>query len=1198
MEETTTSCPITGEATCACSDTGYTQPTTAAEEDAFVLAVTSEAECMSHMDSASTEAMEHMELLDLVPRTDATHIAVRDGDWSDPNTWYNGEIPGAGAKVLIPKGVTVEYDVVSDASIQTMRVDGTLDFATLQNTKLLIDTFVVADSGTLTIGTETDPMATNVTADIVFANNGDIDVTWDPTLLSRGLISHGQVEIHGAAKSSHLAVTTAPMAGDQTITLTDAPTGWQVGDTIVLTGTHKTGWTWDNDVRAVVHKESEDEEVVITAIDGATITIDRPLEYDHDTPRDGLSAYVANTTRNVTFSSEDGDATEVHHRGHVMFMHNDNVDVRYAAFDDLGRTDKSVDATDVSDLDVVTADSNIKGRYSFHFHRTGVDDVDNPALAIGNSVSGGPGWGFVHHSSNADFINNVAFDVFGAAFAAEDGDEIGLWDGNIAIKSVGIGYGDFRVKQAEDLPRHDNGRTGDGFFFAGRQVEASNNIAANTTNGYVWMSRSAPGSPLADNMDQPEIAYGSDTIDIEKTPLQGFHNNEAFGTHSGMIIVKANHQVPHDVRTVMEGFTAWEVAEGVSVSYSSHYTFVDFVIIGTENTADVASALTAIQFGDNTLDIVFNGLEIDGFTTGADVASAASPGFDNSVYEAHFIDAVFTNVGTDFENFVDGRHFILSSADLVEGRLEFDWTNDIVITEPAVKWTSLFTFDGVKTDSIGSRSRVYIEGVQGPSYEAILLLLQQDGYYELPDGTLVMLFEDYIADRATGELLKMTHVLRLGLSTSDLNVIGAPYMGVLDLSIEGPVTTDDVLSLVGGETAEINVLANDTDPDGDILVVDGLVQPKFGRATVAADGATIVYTPEYLFSGEDEFSYWARDPSGNFTKGTVTVTVTEPVGGWDVPVQTAASVQTPADPTAETTPSAGSASDASSTPTAQTVRVEIPDETTAIEAISTPIAVATSTFEGGDASDLFHGTSADESISGGAGDDQLYGHAGDDSIYAGLGIDLVRGGNGNDLIEGGDGDDMMLSGDFGDDIVFGGVGDDSMRGGIDNDTLFGQEGADNIIGDQGDDLLYGGVGNDTLNGAYGDDTVVGGDGDDSLTGGFGVDSVYGGNGDDYLFGAADSDTLNGEAGADTLFGGRGNDVFQIDPGNGADQIIDFRRGQDLIDLSTFAFTGIDDLEMTIVSRSMVSLSASATGEEIAVVSHGGAGDLAADDFIF
>ena len=97
-------------------------------------------------------------------------------------------------------------------------------------------------------------------------------------------------------------------------------------------------------------------------------------------------------------------------------------------------------------LTTVEADSNIKGRYSFHFHKTGTTDQENPAIAIGNTVSGSPGWGFVQHSSNANFIDNVAFDVFGAGFAAEDGDETGIWQRNMAIKAEGIGYGTSMVK--------------------------------------------------------------------------------------------------------------------------------------------------------------------------------------------------------------------------------------------------------------------------------------------------------------------------------------------------------------------------------------------------------------------------------------------------------------------------------------------------------------------------------------------------------------------------------------------------------------------------------------------------------------------------------------------------------------------------------------------------------------------------------
>ena len=534
-------------------------PNTAAEADAFVAAVKALPEGHAHPDDPKM-ALEHQRLLELVPRAEATHVAIANGDWFDPDTWYEGRIPGEGAKVLIPEGVSVRYDGESDASLFTLRIDGELSFATDADTRMVVDTMVVSGSGRLEIGTAETPVEAGVKTDILIANNGDIDVTWDPMLLSRGILSHGQVEIHGAEKTAFLKVADAPMAGDRVIELAEVPEGWRVGDTIIVSGTHKTGWTWTGAKEE--HVESQDEEVTITAIEGGRITIDRPLVYDHDTPRADLFAYVANTTRNITIASEDGEATPVHQRGHVMLMHNDDIDVRYAAFDDLGRTDKSKDAFDIATLTTVEADSNIKGRYSLHLHKTGTADQDDPAIVVGNTVSGSPGWGFVQHSSNANFIDNVSFDVFGAGFAAEDGDETGIWLRNMAIKSEGIGWGDWSVKAGGDVARHDNGRTGDGFFFAGRLVEAAENVAVNTTHGFVWMHRSAPSEPSTDNLDHPEMAYGSDNVSVNTAPIQGFRDNEAFGTQIGLIVVKSGPAQNHDVRTILDGFLNWETSEG------------------------------------------------------------------------------------------------------------------------------------------------------------------------------------------------------------------------------------------------------------------------------------------------------------------------------------------------------------------------------------------------------------------------------------------------------------------------------------------------------------------------------------------------------------------------------------------------------------------------------------------------------------
>ena len=78
---------------------------TEAEIEAYVAAVRAMPDAMANGDETKVE--DHMAALDLVPRDEATHIALFDGDWFDPGNWYNGEIPGPGAKVLIPEGVSI-----------------------------------------------------------------------------------------------------------------------------------------------------------------------------------------------------------------------------------------------------------------------------------------------------------------------------------------------------------------------------------------------------------------------------------------------------------------------------------------------------------------------------------------------------------------------------------------------------------------------------------------------------------------------------------------------------------------------------------------------------------------------------------------------------------------------------------------------------------------------------------------------------------------------------------------------------------------------------------------------------------------------------------------------------------------------------------------------------------------------------------
>lgn len=846
------------------------QPTTTAEIEEFVARVRAQTDAHAHdMDGAM--ATEHMQVLSLVPHAEATHIAISDGDWNDPGTWYQGRIPDAGAKALIPEGISVTYNSESDASLFTVRVDGELAFATDTDTKMVVDTFVVGTSGRLEIGTADNPIDANVNVDIVIANNGDIDVNWDPGLLSRGVVSHGEVEIHGSRKDAFLKVSEAPMAGDTALNLAEVPSGWQVGDTLVVTGTHKTGWSG-----AAGFVESQDEEVTITAIDGNQITFDRPLEYDHDTPREDLFAYIANTSRNITIRSEDGEHTAVHHRGHVMFMHNDEVDVRYAAFDDLGRTDKSVPAFDIGSLSTVEADSNIKSRYPFHFHKTGTMDQENPAMAVGNAVNGAPGWGYVHHSSNANFTDNVSFDVYGAGFAAESGDETGVWIGNMAIKSEGIGFGDWSAKQGDDVARQDTGRTGDGFFFAGRLVEAAENVAVNTTNGFVWMHRNPGANPLSANLDHPEIAYGSDELPVNLGPIQGFRDNEAYGTHTGLMVIKDNAaQRQHDMRSVLDGFVNWETHEGVNISYTAHYTMLDFDLLAARQSTGGPQS-NGVVIGAMAFDLVFNGLKIDGFENGMDLDQDFFRPIADSDVGHIVIDLETSNLGREFVGFDGNKHQILTSDDLNEGQLGFQHTGSTSLGR-----NEAFDMGGIKTDSIGTREREYDgDPLTLEFYKQIAQVLTTDGYYKTEDGRNVILVEDFITDRASGDVLKFAHVITIEMSDDQLandwvfnNMFdGVKFNGPISLGGSAPEANDDTFTLQADQSIRFDPAANDFDADGDTLWVDGFMDPEHGDVYMQEDGQ-LLYQPDIGFTGTDTFDYWTTDGSGQFASARVTIDV-------------------------------------------------------------------------------------------------------------------------------------------------------------------------------------------------------------------------------------------------------------------------------------------------------------------------------------
>lgn len=87
-----------------------------------------------------------------------------------------------------------------------------------------------------------------------------------------------------------------------------------------------------------------------------------------------------------------------------------------------------------------------------------------------------------------------------------------------------------------------------------------------------------------------------------------------------------------------------------------------------------------------------------------------------------------------------------------------------------------------------------------------------------------------------------------------------------------PVANPDSVVTAQGVPIEIEVLANDTDPDGDWLSIRSATAPAHGSIEVRSD-ITITYTPSAGFVGTDRFEYVVGDGNGNEATGTVTVLV-------------------------------------------------------------------------------------------------------------------------------------------------------------------------------------------------------------------------------------------------------------------------------------------------------------------------------------
>lgn len=462
-----------------------------------------------------------------------TVSSVSSGPWSSPKTWSTNRVPIPGDKVAIAQGHTVVYDVVSNLTIECIEIRGALTFNPNADTRLKVVTIMVLDGGVFEVGTAAKPVASTAVAEVVIADqpfNADLD----PAQLGHGIVALGRVTVHGGVKSpTFVRLGREPLAGQTTLVLDRRVDGWRPGDHLVLPDTRQL-----RDTERGRRYSPQDERVRIASISGSIVTLAAPLVFDHKGTRnaDGSSEllpHVGNLSRNVIVRSENPVGT----RGHTIFVSRADVDIRYATFQELGRTRMGILNNTEFDSEgrVARIGTNQIGRYAVHFHHD-FGPSQPPAngyqfTLVGNAVDGSTKWGITVHRSHYGLIqDNVVYKARGAGIVTEDGSEsLNVFDHNFSLRTAGSLDAAAGNGYSSTLPNP--GGDGSAFWFRGPNNYIRNNVGANA-------DESGFGLPVTalDTVRVPKFKGADTSVSAESLPLDTrraevleFANNEAYG---------------------------------------------------------------------------------------------------------------------------------------------------------------------------------------------------------------------------------------------------------------------------------------------------------------------------------------------------------------------------------------------------------------------------------------------------------------------------------------------------------------------------------------------------------------------------------------------------------------------------------------------------------------------------------------------
>jgi hypothetical protein len=265
--------------------------------------------------------------------------------WSDPATW-GGAVPQTGDPVVVDRPVLLDANPV----VGTLRIapGGSLTFDPAASHVLESrGNFVV--QGMLVM----EPAQPSVSHRLLFSGVDEskfVGGGMSPLDSDVGLwvMDNGMLHICGSERAGWARSVVPITAGAKAVQLDRDPTGWRVGDELVVCPSHSPGETGDF------------ETVRLSSLAGRIVTFDKPLAFSHPsvTLRDGskLGTELLNLTRNVEITGQPGK------RAHVFIHSMMAQDICHATFQHLGPQQPN---------DFNGAPEGVLGRYAVHFHHCG-----------------------------------------------------------------------------------------------------------------------------------------------------------------------------------------------------------------------------------------------------------------------------------------------------------------------------------------------------------------------------------------------------------------------------------------------------------------------------------------------------------------------------------------------------------------------------------------------------------------------------------------------------------------------------------------------------------------------------------------------------------------------------------------------------------------------------------------------------------